>query len=30
MRIADAPQTQLAELPPWNWLKTMVSHAQTA
>jgi hypothetical protein len=29
-RIADTPQTRLAELLPWNWRKAAVSHAQAA
>jgi transposase len=29
-RIADTPQTRLAELLPWNWQKAMASHAQAA
>ncbi len=29
-RIADTPQTRLAELLPWNWRKTMVSNAEAA
>jgi transposase len=29
-RIADTPQTRLAELLPWNWRKAVVTHAEAA
>jgi transposase len=29
-RIADTPQTRLADLLPWNWRKATVNHAEAA